>query len=243
VRVREIRQCPSVRLAPFGERLGRHQHRRHDAAADEKNAHDERGRCQQFFGVANAASRIIRRVARIAADQRHHGDAGFESRQTQCELWKKQQRHEHHRDRPAVLRCRRRVPPIDWSRRLRDQIQLVRDQHHIETDIDANDRDGESHRFPESFQEHGAKRGQQEKSDQHRMIHPVRRHRVFDDVRGGIRGRQRDGDDESRRGETEKAQDERFAAPAGEQLFEDLDAPLSMRAELGDAVVHRQCAE
>ena len=75
------------------------------------------------------------------------------------------------------------------------------------------------------------------------MVEEVRRQRILDDVRRRIRCRQRDGDDEPRRRETEKAQDQGLASPARQQLFEQRDAALPVRAELGDAPVHRQRAE
>ena len=66
---------------------------------------------------------------------------------------------------------------------------------------------------------------------------------ILDDVRGRVRGGQRDRDDEARRRETEQTEDEGLASPARQQLFEQRDAALAVRAELGDAPVHRQRAE
>ena len=88
-----------------------------------------------------------------------------------------------------------------------------------------------------------AKRRQQHQRHSDRMVHPCGHERILDDVRGGVGGGERDGDDEAGRRESEQAEDERFAAPAREQLLEHRDAALPVRAQLGDAPVHRQRAE
>ena len=75
------------------------------------------------------------------------------------------------------------------------------------------------------------------------MLEPLRRERVLDQMRGGVGGRQRDGDDEARGREAEQAQDDDLALPARKEILEHQDAALAVRAHLRDAVVHRQRAE
>ena len=55
--------------------------------------------------------------------------------------------------------------------------------------------------------------------------------------------RQRDGDDEVGRRESEQHEHERLAAPARQQVFEHGDAALPVRAGGGDSVVDRQRAD
>jgi hypothetical protein len=71
----------------------------------------------------------------------------------------------------------------------------------------------------------------------------ARRERILDQMRSGISRRQRDGDDETGCREAEQAEDERFAAPARQQLLEYRDAALPAWAELRDAAIHRQSAK
>ncbi len=62
-------------------------------------------------------------------------------------------------------------------------------------------------------------------------------------MRRGVGGRERDGDDEARRGKSQQDEDDGLALPAGEERLEHQDAALAVRARFGDAVVHRQRAE
>jgi hypothetical protein len=62
-------------------------------------------------------------------------------------------------------------------------------------------------------------------------------------VRGGVSGRQRNGDDEARRGEPQQRQDQRLSLPFGKKLLENQDAALTIGAHVRDAAVHRQGSE
>ena len=75
------------------------------------------------------------------------------------------------------------------------------------------------------------------------MPGPRREERVLDEVSGGVRGGQRDGDDEAGGGETQQTEDERLATPAREELLENRDAALAVRAQLRHPAIHRQGAE
>jgi hypothetical protein len=75
------------------------------------------------------------------------------------------------------------------------------------------------------------------------VIEHARDERVLDQVSRCVGGRQRDGDDEIGGRESQQAQDDRLAPPAGEQALENHDAALTVRAHVRDAAVHRQRAE
>ena len=105
--VGEIGERAAVGLAAFGERFRRNQHRRDDAAADEQDAHDQRGGRQQLLGVADPSRRLVFGVVGIPLDERHDGDARLESREAERELRKEQHRDEHHRHEAAVMARRR----------------------------------------------------------------------------------------------------------------------------------------
>ena len=75
------------------------------------------------------------------------------------------------------------------------------------------------------------------------VVQPRGHQRVLDEVRRGVGGRERDGDDEARRGESEQDEHDGLALPAGEERLEHQDAALAVRAGFGHAVVHRQRAD
>ena len=66
---------------------------------------------------------------------------------------------------------------------------------------------------------------------------------VLDDVRCGVGGRERDGDDEVGRDEAEEDEDEELALPARQEVFEHRDGTLAVRALPRDAVVDGERAE
>ena len=117
------------------------------------------------------------------------------------------------------------------------------DDDGVEHEIDGDDRHRESDGLAESLEEDRAECRQQHQRQRDRVVHPAGHERILDDVRGRVRRRERDGDDESGRGETQQDQHQQFAAPARQQLLEDRDAALSVRAEHRHAVVHRERAE
>ena len=68
------------------------------------------------------------------------------------------------------------------------------------------------------------------------------RERIVNEVRRGVGGRERHGDDEVGGGETEQSEDEDLAAPLGEEALEHGDAALAVGAGLGDARIERERA-
>ena len=135
--MREIRERAARGLAPFAKRFRRNKERRHQGAADEQHAHDERGGAQQLPGVPNAAGRLFRRIAGVALHERHHRDAGFESRQAERELRKEQERDEQHRHRIGVL-GKKRVRPARQILGMCEQLaEADRQDDDVQRQIDA----------------------------------------------------------------------------------------------------------
>ena len=126
---------------------------------------------------------------------------------------------------------------------MRDLHESDADHDGVQRQVDADDPDGEADRFLEALEEHRAQPDQQQERERDRVVDPRGNERVADDVRGGVGGRQRDRDDEVRRGEAEQAQDEGLAFPARQQLLEHRDAAPAVRAGFRDPVVDRQRAE
>ncbi len=109
--------------------------------------------------------------------------------------------------------------------------QLAADDDGVQREVDRDERDGEPDGFAKALQKDQRRARRAAPASPDRMIEPVRHERVLDDVRGGVRGRERDGDDEVRGRESEQAQDERLAAPSRQVLLEHREAALPVRAE------------
>ncbi len=67
--------------------------------------------------------------------------------------------------------------------------------------------------------------------------------RVFEQVCGGVRGGEGDGDDEIGGGEPQQSEDEEFALPPTEQAFEHGDRALAVGTFTGDTTVDREGAK
>jgi hypothetical protein len=67
--------------------------------------------------------------------------------------------------------------------------------------------------------------------------------RILYRVLGGVRGRQRHGDDEVRGREPEQDQHENLAGPAGEQVLQHRDRPLAGVGAAGDLDINREGAD
>src|ERR1041384_8717178 len=67
--------------------------------------------------------------------------------------------------------------------------------------------------------------------------------RILDEVRGGVGGRERDRDDEICGDEAEQDEDEEFALPMRQQMFEHRNRAFAVRTLFGDMTVDRICAE
>ncbi len=243
VLVGEKRQRPAPRLPAFFELVRRNEQRGHERAADEQHRHDERRRAEQLAGVADPALRRLGIVAGIALDERHHRDAGLESRQAERQLRKDEERGGQHHHGVAV-RLHESVAP---SRQVLGVVRDLEDapaQHdHVQPEINCHDEDREANGLAEALQEDRRQHRQQEQREQNRMIHPCRHERIGDDVRGGVGCRERDGDDEVGRRKPEQHENEDFAAPPRQQFLEHRDAALAMRAVLRHATVNRQRAK
>jgi hypothetical protein len=122
-------------------------------------------------------------------------------------------------------------------------VDTVDHEDEVEREIDDDQPDRQSDRLAETPQEDRAQHQEQRDRHEYGMPEPVRRERVLDQVRGGVRGRQRDGDHEARGREAEQAEDDDLPLPARKEILEHQDAALPVGAHLGDAVVHRQRAK
>ena len=237
----EIGQGPAVGLTA-GLEVGRgNQQRRHQRRAQQHDAHDERGRRQQFAGVADPAGRSGGRVGGVALDQRHNDDARLEARQTQS------QRREDQQGRPDD-RYRRRIGGRDGARPLADVLRVCGDLHETAPDDDRrqtevcrdqHDRDPDG--FFEALEEDGTEEGEQDQRDGDLLTaEDALEERVLDEVSARVGRRQGDRDDKAGRDEADEHEDEQFARPIGEQPFEHRQAAIAVRALLRDPPIHRQ---
>ena len=179
----------------------------------------------------------------IPADQRHHRHTGLETRQPERELGKEDDRHHRHHRGIAVLREQRRAPVRQHLRMPPDLARRDDQDDGVERQVRDHDHDGQPDRFLKSSEKDGAEEEQQHDRDQPLIAQPGRRQRVLHQMRRGVGRRQRNRDDEARRGKPQQRQDQRLSLPPGKQLFEDQDAALAVRTHVRDAVVHRQGAE
>ena len=135
-------------------------------------------------------------------------------------------------------------PVADHARRGDHVLQADHDDHQVERQVDGDQPDGDADRLAESAQEHRGQQRQQDQGDQQVVVAPgFRDERVLHQVRGGVGGRQRHGDQEVGRGEAEQRQHEQLAEPAGQQPLEHGDGTLAAEALPGHPPVHRQRAE
>ena len=178
----------------------------------------------------------------VALHERHHRDAGFESRQAERELREQQQRHEQHRHRVAVLHGER-VRPARQVLGMCEHLPDADGEHDdVEREVDGDDDHRQANGFAKPFQEDRAESGQQHDRDGNRVIERRGHERVVDDVLGRVGGGERNRDDEVGCGESEQHEHEGLAAPARQQILEHRDAALSVRAGRGDPAVNRQRA-
>jgi hypothetical protein len=221
-------QGAAVRFSSAPQRLGRNQCRRNDGAADQQQAHDERGDLQQFACVPDARLQDLVGCITCPFDVRHHGDPGFETREPERQLGEQNQRGRHHHQRVGFLREQVVAPSRKRGRMLYELHQLVADHDHVQRDVEGDQRYRQPDGFAKSLQKHRAERGQQNQRHDQLVLHPRRHERVVDNVRGGVGSGERHGDDEVRGGKTEQAEHERLAAPARQQIFQHRQAALSV---------------
>ena len=139
---------------------------------------------------------------------------------------------------------RRRASAGSTSGCCSDLAAAPADHDDVQRQVDADDRRPRGRSLPEALEEDAPRAAPAARSvSAIGWSNDAGTNGLLDDVRGRVRGRERDGDDEVGRREPEQAQHERLAAPARQQLLEHRDAALAVRAVLGDAAVDRQRAE
>ena len=133
------------------------------------------------------------------------------------------------------------LPPGAEQIRMTDDVSAQDDQQHeVEAQVDPHDEHGEPDGFAKAAQEHRAQEGEEQQGDADLVVQHVGHERVLDDVRGGVRGGERDRDDEVGESEAEEDEHEHLALPAREQLLEHEDAALAVRAVGRDLAVDGQ---
>ncbi|CAH0324841.1 hypothetical protein SRABI128_05059 [Microbacterium sp. Bi128] len=242
--VREIGQGTPVRLPARLELLRRDQYHRGEACGDEERAHDQGRRRQQPACTLDPALRVLLGVRDVAADLRHHGDAGLEPGQAQGQLGEDEQRDAHHHQRAPVLGGQGQPPVVDRHRVLQDLDDRCDDHDDVQPEVNAHQDDGDADRLLETAQEHGGEQGQEDQRDRDVLaLDPVGGERVLDRVRCCVRSGERHGDHEVGGGETQQHQDEQFPAPPRQQPLQHGDGPFAARTFAGHPAVHRQCAQ
>ena len=128
--------------------------------------------------------------------------------------------------------------------RMRPDLPECREHYdEIEREVDRHDDNGGTDDLAEAAQKHRSEHEQQPECHEHRVVKRFRYKRILDEMRGGVCRRQGNRDDEAGGSESKQNQDDRFTLPAREERFEHHDAALAVRARLGNAVIHRQCAD
>ena len=114
----------------------------------------------------------------------------------------------------------------------------------VQRQIDGDDQDGDADGLLETAQEDCAQHRQQEQRDRHVLsLQPAGDNRVLDQVRRGVRRRQRHGDHEVRRGKAQQDQDEQLSAPARHEPLKHRDGALAPVALARHAPVDGQSAQ
>src|SRR5215213_3719984 len=117
--MREVSKRASICFAALSKLLGRDQYRRHKAAGDEHDAHDQSRPAQQLLGIADTAPQqvscgafLVARASRsnagpvaltqigVTFDERHDCDTCLKAGETECQLRKQEQRHRN--DEPRI---------------------------------------------------------------------------------------------------------------------------------------------
>ncbi len=238
------RQGAAVGLPALLERLGGDEHRGDETAAQQVDAHDDGGRGQELARVPHPAGQLLFGGGALGGHQRHHADTRFEAGQAQDQQREGHQRRSDDATEPAAGggEC---GGPVGQGTRLRDGVVYSdADNHRVHQQEHRHQRDGDGDGLGEAQQEHPAQDQEQHHRDGHRLTLQERRQvRVFQQVDGGIRGRQRDGDDPGCGDKAEQDQDKNLAPPERQEAFEHRHRALPVRAFLGHAPVHRQHAQ
>lgn len=228
VLVRQVRECAAVGLAARLELLLRDEHGGDEAGGDQEHAHDHRGGGQQFLRVPDTAGGLLLGVVEVAFDVRHDRDAGLEAGQAKGQLREDQQRDADHGDDVAVLGGQGAGPVGDHVRGGGDVPQAHHHDDDVQGQVDPDQNDGDADGLQEALEEHRPEQRDQQQRDQHLLVvQYIGQVRVLDQVGGGVRRRQRDGDQEVGGGEAEQRQDEQLAFPERQQPFQHRDRSLA----------------
>ena len=118
------------------------------------------------------------------------------------------------------------------------------DDNTVHHDINRDESDCNANGFIEALEEDSTEETNQYEGDWYGpVLHPVWHHRVFDDVRCGIRRRERDRDDKPCRGKANQREHKELAIPIGQQPSQHRDGAIPMRARLCYPLVHRKRTE
>ncbi len=134
-----------------------------------------------------------------------------------------------------------------------DLEETARDDDQIQEEVDGDEQDGDADGLLEPLEKDRPEEGDEDQGDADGPhvafdVPPLRleemvNERVLDDVRGGVGGRERDGDDEVGGDEPEERQHEELPLPAREQMFEHRDGAFAVRTLGGDSPVDGERAE
>jgi hypothetical protein len=187
---------------------------------------------------------VLESVVGTATDQGHDGHAGLEPGQTQGQLGKDDHRDRHHSQRAAVAGGHQ-LPPVHDQLRVGGQVLEGHDDHDkVEGQVDGDEPDRDADGLGEALEEDPAQQRDQEQRDRDLLaVQEAGDQGIFQDVGGGVGGREGDGDDEVGGHEAEQGQDEELASPPRQQPLQHGDRALAVRALGGDAAVDREGAE
>ena len=182
-------------------------------------------------------------IGRAAVDQGHHRDAGLEAAHPEREPREHQQSAGGDRA-PVAPDHEGAVPGAPQLRPGGDLAETAPEHDEAQPEVRDGDDSGHPDRPPEPEQEHDGQQGEEYQGDPDlRVAEEGVQVRVLDGVLGGVRGRQRHGNDEVRGREPEQDEHEELAAPAREQVLEHRDRPLTGVGATRDLGVDRQGAE
>ena len=180
-----------------------------------------------MLGAHDALAQILR------ADERHDGHAGLKPGQTQRQFGEDHEGEQgDHRRVGAALR--QRVSPVGKHLRVVGDVHARGHEHHErQRDEGAHQHRGHGHRLAEAAEENRGKRRNERQGDGQLP----RRVRGAEKVRGGVRRGQRHRDDEVRHGEAEQNEHDEFAAPPGDEAFQEGNGSQPVRGAGGDVPV------
>ncbi|SFV24380.1 hypothetical protein SAMN04487966_110139 [Micrococcus terreus] len=215
---------------------------RGDEGGGEQEAGHGHGRGgQQPLGPADPPGRPFTGVVHTSPDLRHHRHTGLEPGQSQRQLGEhdQRQRHGHHR---VAMGGGETLPPVPDDGRLGgDAPQAGEDDGGVHGQESGHQDDSQAHDLPEPTQEDQYQTEDQDQRDAQLVtFQSLRSEGVLDQVRRGVRGREREGDHEVGDRKAQQDQDQQLAAPVGQQPLQHRDRALSMGGLPRHPAVHGQ---